>query len=305
MKKFICLSLILIGFVSAALAQDEGNIEKRERIARSNNIFFDFGPSFTLGKNIGDYSTGFNLELGWTKRLNRVFSVGPSISYIKFKYDPAVTSANGGDAFVGFGDPNDWQTKYDLTNEESDFLFGYIINLKGGDLSLASLGLNLKLNLVPIKENTKVSIYGFAKPFVTLASRTEVRGSDERYFYQTFEDDNGTPSDEFDDLLYLNTEDDQWYADGYQGEWGPESWEALKSDTEITGGIFVGPGIELFPTRKFTAFVQASFGYTFPVTFVSTSSYDNTLEDYVNEKFPMIKKGFPSVNVQFGASLNF
>jgi len=184
-------------------------------------------------------------------------------------------------------------------------LFGYILNLKGGDLSLASLGLNLKLNFVPIKENTKVSIYGFAKPFITFASRTEVTGTDERYFYEAFEDDNGTPGDEFDDLLYYNMGDDEWYADGYVGEWGPETFEALQSDTEITGGIFVGPGIEIMPTGKFSAFLQASFGYTFPLTFVSTSSYESTVDDYVNPEFPMVKKGFPSVNIQFGGSFNF
>ncbi len=302
MNKSYCLLLVLIfgGFVAAA--QDEGEIVKRERIGRANNIFLDIGPSFTLGKNIGDYKAGFSFELGFMKRVNRVLSIGPSISYLNFEYDPEVTSANGGDAYIGIGDINDWQTKYGINF--SNQVYGYVLNLKGGDLSLTSLALNLKFNLVPVKDNTKISVYGFAKPFISIASRTEVTGSGTRYVYEAYEDDGGT-ADEFDDVLYYNIGDDQFYPDGNVTEWGGESYDALKAKSEVTGGIFIGPGIELFPARKFSAFLQASFGYTFPVTFVSTSSYENTVEDYMNDEFPMTKKGFPSVNLQFGVSLNF
>ena len=84
MTKFTNLAFLLLVCSSFASAQDEGTIVKRERIERSSNIFLGFGPSFTLGKNIGDYSVGFNIEGGYVKRLNRVFSIGPSISYVKF-----------------------------------------------------------------------------------------------------------------------------------------------------------------------------------------------------------------------------
>jgi hypothetical protein len=302
MKKLIGLSLLLISTSAIVHAQDEGEIVKRDRIARDNSIFIDFGPSVTLGKNIGDYEAGFSFELGYLKRVNRVLSIGPSISFLSFEYDPAVTTANGGGAYIGFGDVNEWEEKYDV--DLSDLPYGFVLNLKGGDLSIASFAVNFKLNIVPIKENTKLSVYGFAKPFVAVASRTDVSGTDTRYIYEAYEDDQGTP-ETFDDLLYYDLGDEQWYADGYESEWGPETFDALKSDSEVTGGIFLGPGVELFPTRKFTAFLQASFGYTFPVTFVSTSSYENTVEDYYDPEFPMVKKGFPSVNIQFGASFNF
>ena len=54
-------------------------------------FLLDFGASFTLGENIGDYSVGFNIEAGFVKRMNRVFSIGPSISYLSFEYDPEET----------------------------------------------------------------------------------------------------------------------------------------------------------------------------------------------------------------------
>jgi hypothetical protein len=301
MKRLLSL-LIFISIVMVAAAQDEGIIKKRERIDKNKGIFLGLGPSFTFGKNIGDYKTGFNVELGFLKRVNRVLSIGPSISYLGFQYDPEVTTANGGDAYIGYGDPNGWETKYGLGDLAYDY--GYVLTLEGGDLSLTSLALNIKLNFVPVKDNSVISVYAFAKPFVTLASRKEVSGTGERYTYEIYEDDQNT-STQNDDLLYYNQNDGQWYADGYTETWDGDSFETLKSDTEITGGIFVGPGIELFPARPFSFYLQATFGYTFPVTFVSTEAYEKTVSSYANEKFPMVKKGFPSLNIQFGVSYNF
>ena len=301
MKKLLCfLSLLLIGVTASA--QDEGTIVKRERIDKNKGLFIGLGPSFTFGKNIGDYKTGFNVELGFLKRVNRVLSIGPSISYLSFQYDPEVTTEKEGNAYIGYGDPNNWGDKYPVNNLAYDY--GYVLELEGGDLSLTSLAVNIKLNFVPVKDNSIISAYVFAKPFVSLASRKEVSGRGERYTYEIYEDNQGT-STENDDILNYNLGDNNWYADGYTETWDGESYEALKSDTEVTGGIFIGPGIELFPARKFSFYLQATFGYTFPVTFVSTESYEKTVSSYVNKEFPMTKKGFPSVNAQVGMSFNF
>src|SRR5688572_5582607 len=99
MKKLICLAGFIFISASTLMAQDEGVIQKRERIDRSQSVFIDFGPSFTLGENIGDYSVGFNVEAGYVKRLNRVLSIGPSLSYLSFKYDPEETGFNN--VFIG------------------------------------------------------------------------------------------------------------------------------------------------------------------------------------------------------------
>lgn len=90
MKKLYCLFGVLIFFSASVSAQDEGTIVKRERINRHNNVFISVGPSFTFGKNIGDYNTGYNFEAGYLKRVNRLLSVGPSISYLNFEYDRSV-----------------------------------------------------------------------------------------------------------------------------------------------------------------------------------------------------------------------
>jgi hypothetical protein len=300
MKKLLCFLSLLLTVITAS-AQDEGTIVKRERIDKNKGLFIGLGPSFTFGKNIGDYKTGFNVELGFLKRVNRVLSIGPSISYLSFQYDPEVTTEREGNAYIGYGDPNNWRSKYGLNNLAYDY--GYVLELQGGDLSLTSLAVNIKLNFVPVKDNSIISAYVFAKPFVSLASRKEVSGRGELYTYEIYEDDQGT-NIENDDLLHYNLGDDTWYA-GFTETWDGESYEALKSDTEVTGGIFIGPGIELFPARKFSFYLQATVGYTFPVTFVSTESYEKTVSSYLDKEFPMTKKGFPSLNVQAGMTFNF
>jgi hypothetical protein len=303
MKCVYSLLIALTFFLTIAHAQDEGVISKKERISKSNNIFISGGPSFTFGENIGDYSTGYNVEVGFVKRLNRVFSIGPSISYIKFNYDPSKTRAeDGGDLYVGNtadygGDINNWHVDYDVDpNYQWDF--GYLLDLEGGNISLLSLSVNLKLNLVPINDQTKFSVYLFAKPFITNAKRDDVTGSGTRYVYEAYEDEEAN-------VLYFDTADDTWYEDGQVDHWGPTSYPALKAESNISGGIFLGPGLEFMPARTVTVFLQPAIGYTFPISFVSTASYDFTVESYLKDEFPIVKKGFTSLNVQFGVSFNF
>lgn len=284
--------IFISGIVSQAVAQDEGVITKKERIDRSKGIFFDIGPSWTLGKNIGDYKAGANLEIGYQKRLNRVLSIGPSLSFLQFDYDPEETGFNN--AFVGGPYQDQGVTYYE----------GLYFDLKGGDLSLVSLAMNIKLNLIPVRDNSVVSAYVFAKPFIAYATRTEVKGT--AIVLQNVGDiENG----------------DDWHP-VQQVEWEPGIEltddgvvvsNDLKEKNQVTGGIFIGPGIEFFPARKFTGFLQVSVGYTFPVSFVSTESYtDNQyygtdFDAFIRgmDKYPLKKEGFPSVNLQLGVSFNF
>lgn len=291
MKRIVCLAGFLLS-AYAIIAQDEGVIQKRERIDRSKSIFLGFGPSFTLGENIGDYSVGFNVEAGFVKRMNRVFSVGPSLSYLSFKYDPEKTGFNN--VFIGgpYTDPQG-----DLYHE------GLYFDLSGGKLSLISLAVNLKFNFIPIKDNTKVSVYGFAKPFLSFATREAVTG------VGTYLINYGDIESEAD---WDKVEDFDWEA-GAEDFYGYEPPDDLEKQTQVTGGIFIGPGVELFPTGKVSGFFQASIGYTFPVSYISTKAYENS-ENYGNdldvfleqiEEYPLTKKGFPSINLQFGVSFNF
>jgi hypothetical protein len=285
----------MAGIAHQASAQDEGVITKKERIDRSKGIFLDIGPSWTLGKNIGDYKAGANFEIGYQKRLNRVLSIGPSLSFLQFDYDPGETGLNN--AFIG--------GPFDNNNGNGPFYEGVYFDLKGGDLTLVSLAMNVKLNLIPVRDNSIVSAYVFAKPFIASATRTEVTGT-ANFLYNYGDVEDGT----------------QWQPD-FQVNWAAGDVEEpldgytisndLKEQTQLTGGIFIGPGLEFFPARKFTAFVQVSVGYTFPVSFVGTETYNDNqyfgtdFEGFLEKmkKYPVTKEGFPSVNLQLGVSFNF
>jgi hypothetical protein len=311
MKNFACLAGCLLQLTITVFAQDEGIIKKRERIDRSKGVFVGGGGSFTLGKNIGDYSVGYNFEAGFLKRVNRVLSIGPSFSYLNFKYDPEVTNAERG-AYYGNGDISvdwysdtyeTWGDKYPTTAGQT-YDYAYVLTLDGGDLSLISLALNIKLNFIPITDNTKFSVYGFAKPFITMSRRDAVTGSGKRWVWESYEDRKGTAM-EGDDVLYYYQGDEQWHADGYEEEWDSEGYPVLAEDNSVTGGVFLGPGIEFIPSKPVSIFVQAAFGYTFPISYVSTQSYDDTIESYIDDEFPMVKEGFSSLNFQVGVSYNF
>ena len=268
MKHLFIFFLVNVFTSTFLLAQDEGRIIKVDRLDKNMGVYFGLGPSFTLGKNMGDYTVGFNVEAGFLKRSNRVFSWGPSFSISGFAYDPASTQ----DIYIG-------QNGYGYD--------GYVIRLEGGDLFLTSLAFTFKLNAAPVKDDSKFSFYVFAKPFITAAIRDDVFGTSD-YYTSPDGDPNGS------NWTYQNSD-----------EWGPEGFPALAGQTEVTGGIFIGPGIELFPAKRVTIFAQASFGYTMPITFVSTEAWDNSLDSYFDEEFPMVTKGFPSVNIQLGVSFNF
>ena len=220
---------------------------------------------------------GYNFEAGFLKRSNRVFSIGPSFSLLYIAYDPEVTDASLGNAYIGFiEDVND-----------PDFWEGYVISLEGGNITIASLALNLRLDFIPISDNSKIAFYGFAKPFVAYASRSDVSGNS----------------------TYLKTDDPDgltnWRIVEEDIIWGPDDYPALAAESTFTGGIFVGPGIEFMPSKKTSFFIQVPFGYTFPISYVSTSAYDESLDSYFDDEFPLVKEGFTSLNLQIGLSFKF
>ena len=156
---------------------------------------------------------------------------------------------------------------------------GFFLTLSGGDVSILSAALNLKFNFVPVKDNSIVSVYGFAKPFIASTSMSALSGVAEYWAYNYSQSD--------------------WFPNPSLNASG-----TYKSKSSITGGIFVGPGIEINPAKPVSIFFQASFGYTFPMDIVSTRSFSNDVNDLGSDAFPISSLGFTSINFAAGISFN-
>ena len=293
MKKAIYVLGVLMFVTFIAAAQDEGDVVIKKRFERSKAAYFSLGPSIAIGKNLGDYSTGFNLEAGFLMRSNKLISWGPSLSYLYFGYDDSKT----------------YRDYYDATND-----FTLELTQVGGDISLASLGINLKLNFIPVSDNSTFSFYGIVNPFVSYVSRKAVT--------------------EEVDLFDFN--DDTGYYDAprghvtYDSEPGPLSsdpgYPVLAADNKFSGGAHLGLGVELWPAKKFSFFAQVTYSYTLPVSYIATESFlKNISEDdkysyeddpkqtvyydaaktiYLDD-FPIVKKGFSAISVKAGVTFNF
>jgi len=273
MKKIILFLTVFLVTVYA-FGQDEGKVVVKERFERDNSLYFSLGPSFTLGKNLGDYSTGLNFEAGYLKRMNRVLSIGPSLTYLSFNYDPSKTQ----------------KYYYDIPDNTT-----LELGFNGGDVSLVSLGFNIKVNFIPVSDDTKFSVYGLATPFVASATKSEMTGTGEVYSYTT----NQSAS------VVFNKDN----VDGF------------KKQSNVTGGLHVGVGFEFRPAQKISFFGQAAFSYTLPINYISTSSfldestklhgadgndyYDEETAIVKQESFPIVKKGFSTASIKVGIAYNF
>lgn len=271
--RIILVGSFLLFVVPGLWAQDEGKIIKRERIERDKNIFLGGGISLINDANLKEYSTGFNFEGGFSKRLNRILSVGASLSYLNFAYSTPRTS-NQAPVFGKY--PDNFYTGYPAL--QPNIHTGYLVNITNTNLTFISLAADFKLNFVPVKENSVISFYGFAKPFISYSKHSDVTLS----------------LDLFRDINDTNT----WTLAGSAGDIVP-------LDGKVTGGIFIGPGIEINPTKPISFFVQASFGYTLASDFISTKSYPTRdLKLFDDPNWPGKTIGFSSINFSGGILIN-
>jgi hypothetical protein len=279
MKKLVFLSCALFLLALDTRAQDEGSAVAKARFERDKSFYLSGGPSIVVGKNLGDYKNGINVEVGFAQRLNKVFSIGPNLSYINFKYDEEKT----------------YPYYYDV---ENDIAIEYF--QEGGDISLISLGCNFKLNFIPVGDDTPLSIYGVANPFISSMTRKAFKAYGDFY------------GDLDGDIVY-----DDWLL---SAEFTKDDIPQLAKDSKITGGVLLGFGIEFAPTKPVSLFFQASFAYTMAIKYSATESFLKDEFSYVDgigtiyydadetiyqEDFPIVNKGFSSLALKAGISFNF
>lgn len=270
---------ILLTTFHAVRAQDEGTITKKVRVTRGKSVYFFAGPSFRFGNNDGDYSGGLNLEAGYLVRLNRIVSIGPSLSFSKFSYDESISDSFGNEDATG-------------NNIFADIYPVKIVYMKGGNLTHFSAGFDVKIDFIPMADSRKFNVYGLAKPFLLLSSRTAVSATVEPW-----------------DRLDYDTPQSEWNYTGPPDEFldsetvGYSRWGA---ETEFSGGLNVGVGSEYSLPSGLSFLVQASFRMTLPITYVNTSAFDpSILTGFDHPDYPFVKEGFATLNISLGVSYRF
>ncbi len=268
------LLLCLNGF-----SQEEGPLTKKVRAPNSKVMFLQGGPLFKFGNNTGDYSGGLSFQGGFFTRLNKFISLGPFISYSKFNYDESISdsfgdkSAKGNNVFVEQGG---YEAK--------------VVYMEGGDLSFVGLGMNAKFNVIALTETSKFSVYGIAKPFILLAKRTEITATSESWYMGTIGDD---------PLLWT------FNAEEFLDSKSPNR-EHWASKTEFSGGMDLGVGGEIALPSGLGFYLQTTIGFTLPVSYINTIEFPATLAGgYNHPDYPLVKKGFTTLNVSIGINYIF
>lgn len=281
---FLLFGLLLYG--APASSQDEGTIVKKERVSKGKSFYLIGGPSFRFGGNKSDYSGGLNLEAGYLVRLNRILTIGPSISFTKFSYDPAISDR--------FANPNaEGNNIYQQDDGPGLGYEVYVVHMKGGDLGFLTAGFNVKVDFIPSSEERRFNVYGIVKPYMLFLSRSEVTANVDLWYANNTDplDDpkNWSGGGSFDYLTSSTA--------------GLEDWAAT---SQFSAGMNLGVGAEYSLPSGFSLFVQGTLGMTLPVTYINTSEFPPyKMSGYYHPDYPFVKKGFTSMNISLGAAYRF
>ncbi|MDL5047950.1 hypothetical protein QQ054_18195 [Oscillatoria amoena NRMC-F 0135] len=264
--------VILLLFSALALltlqAQDAGPAEAIQRFSRPHFSFLSVGSMLNVP---GDYAKGFQLELGYGKRLNKVVYLQGFIAYQKFTtdytgYDFYVSETDEPTAFPPGSIDN--EVPYDPYDDSFE------VGLSGGDLSVFTLNGIIRLNLIPYSESAKVLVYGFLQPCIGVSVLSDIQKE-----------------------VRLTID--------YNYDQIDES--TRESTSSFVSGISLGPGIEILPTNSFSFFAQAAFNGLFGKNLIlDKASYTNRTSSINDPDFPIKSSGaLVSISVKVGIQYNF
>lgn len=277
-SKFLLIIALVSSAIIVASSQDEGSIIKKSRIAKGNHLFVNIGTSFPLSK--ADYKPGLCIEMGHLFQMNRIVSIGPSVSFAKYQYNSAIPSNS----------PTPDTKKDNIYYEDG----GYQINVvyfDGGDLSMLSLGLNVRANIVVPGKEYGLTIYGIAKPSVLYSTYSDVKAKVDIWYT------NNIPPDPPADWQISESVSIDKYSTGY-GYWSKES--------KVTAGMNLGFGCEYATQSGWGFNIQSTVGLIPTVRHINTSEFKNSIEaGYNSPSFPLVNKGFSTVNLTAGVSFRF
>jgi hypothetical protein len=143
-----------------AVAQNVGDVKTVERITDKNVMFLDGG--LTLREAEKEQSNGITIEFGYMRRFNKIFSVGPVISYSNYYFDSY---------YFGDGVYGDVQEDYfDLTINNDPVL------------SVWSFGAALRAS-VPTPRRIPVTLFGYVAPSFVAGKTHDLEGTQNNWTF--------------------------------------------------------------------------------------------------------------------------
>lgn len=145
----------------SASAQEEGRAEIQQRFERMHFSSFSIG---LVRSSTGDYTDGWQADVGYGKRVNKLITLGANVTYLTLGnsyngYDYYVTESDEPSAFPP-GSTTDGNP-YDESIE---------VAISGGEFSAFSLSGFVRMNFTPYSDNSKIVVFGFIKPSVGIGA---------------------------------------------------------------------------------------------------------------------------------------
>jgi hypothetical protein len=262
-RNFLFYLFLVVTWFTAS-GQDAGRAEVQQRFDRMHFSSFSFG---LVKGSSGDYDKGWQAEVGYGKRLNKLITAGANITYLTLG-----NTYNGYDFYVSESDepsafPPGSTTDGDPYDESIE------VGISGGNFSSFSLSGFVRMNLTPYSDNSKVVVFGFIKPSVGICFLSAM--TKEARLVVDFE--------------YVNTT----YVD-------------RESTTSFVAGVSVGPGIEFLPTKNLSLTTHVGFNSQFGNKIVlDKSAFRPSTATVSNVDFPVTSGALISLSFTLGLQYNF
>jgi hypothetical protein len=282
-KTYLIAFVLVVVCICTGFSQDEGVLTKKVRITNGKSFIFSTGPSFRFN-NKSDYSPGLYFEAGYLTRLNRLVSIGGSLSFTKLNFDQELSDSYADSKAIG----------NNLFQEDGGYEV-YAVYMDGGNLNFYAAAFDLRIDFSPYNEENKVSVYGHIKPFVLASSRSEVSATT----YLWYPNNNPFEPPPWDPAVSGGV----LYETIAATDEGREGWAAK---TEFAGGIGIGIGVDYTLSSKLKLFLQPALRFTSPITHIKTNEFPRLRNNgYNNPEYPFAKKGFSTLTVALGLAYSF
>ncbi|QOI97697.1 MAG: hypothetical protein HRU69_09410 [Flammeovirgaceae bacterium] len=254
-------TLIVYGTVSA---QDAGPAEIQQRFERMHFSSFSIGM---VKGSTGDYGKGWQAEIGYGKRLNKLITLGASLTYQSLG-----NTYNGYDYYVSESDePSAFPPGSTTDGEPYDESIE--VGIDGGTFSSFSFSGIIRMNLTPYSDNSKIVVFGFIKPSVGIGFLSAM--TKEARLVVDFE--------------YVNTT----YVD-------------RESTSSFVAGVSVGPGMEFIPSKNLSVTAHVCFNSQFGDKIVlDKSAFRPSTATITNVDFPVTSGALVSLSFTLGLQYNF